>query len=141
MSIQCTQCEAEGFRTITYYPDRPDVMTKFTVRVEASKEHYPVLLSNGNRLDHGDAEHGRHFSVWHDPHLKPCYLFALVVGNLNHIEDEFVTKSGRKVELYIYVRPGDEDQCDHAMESLKKSMKWDEDVYGLEYDLDLIIFH
>jgi aminopeptidase N len=133
----CTQCEAEGFRRITYYPDRPDVMTKFTVRMEAEKKHYPILLSNGNRLDHGDAEHGRHFAVWHDPHLKPCYLFALVAGDLTVIEDEFVTKSGRKVELFIYVRPGDEDQCAHAMESLKKSMKWDEDVYGLEYDLDI----
>ena len=133
----CTQCEAEGFRTITYYPDRPDVLTKFTTRIEASKEHYPVLLSNGNRLDHGDVEHGRHYAIWHDPFPKPCYLFALVAGDLTHIEDEFVTKSGRKVELYIYVRPGDEDQCGHAMESLKKSMKWDEDTYGLEYELDL----
>lgn len=133
----CTQCEAEGFRTITYFPDRPDVMAKFTVRVEASKAHYPVLLSNGNRLDHGDTDHGRHFATWHDPFPKPCYLFALVAGDLTHIEDEFITKSGRKVELYIYVRPGDEDQCDHAMESLKNSMKWDEDVYGLEYELDL----
>ncbi|MEZ5813461.1 MAG: aminopeptidase N [Alphaproteobacteria bacterium] len=133
----CTQCEAEGFRTITYYPDRPDVLTIFTVRIEASKAHYPVLLSNGNRLDHGDSGHGRHYAIWHDPFPKPCYLFALVAGDLNHIEDEFVTKSGRKVELYIYVRPGDEDQCGHAMESLKKSMKWDEDTYGLEYELDL----
>lgn len=133
----CTQCEAEGFRRITYYPDRPDVMTTFTVRVEASKAHYPVLLSNGNRIDHGDAEGGRHFAVWHDPHPKPCYLFALVAGALNVVEDEYTTASGRKVELYIYVRPGDEDQCAHAMESLKRSMKWDEEVYGLEYDLDL----
>lgn len=133
----CTQCEAEGFRTITYYPDRPDVMTTFTTRIEADKKHYPVLLSNGNRVDHGDAEHGRHYAVWHDPFPKPCYLFALVTGDLTRIEDEFTTKSGRKVELYIYVRPGDEGQCAHAMESLKKSMKWDEDTYGLEYDLDL----
>ncbi len=133
----CTQCEAEGFRSITYYPDRPDVMATFTTRIEASKEHYPILLGNGNRLDHGDAEHGRHFATWHDPFPKPCYLFALVAGNLTQIEDEFTTKSGRKVELYIYVRPGDEGQCAHAMESLKKSMKWEEDVYGLEYDLDL----
>ena len=133
----CTQCEAEGFRTITYYPDRPDVMTTFTTRIEAGKAHYPVLLSNGNRMDHGNAQGGRHYAIWHDPFPKPCYLFALVAGNLAHIEDEFITKSGRKVELYIYVRPGDEGQCSHAMESLKKSMKWDEDVYGLEYDLDL----
>ncbi len=133
----CTQCEAEGFRRITYYPDRPDVMATFTTRIEASKEHYPVLLSNGNRLDHGDAEHKRHFSIWHDPFPKPCYLFALVAGDLKAVEDEFVTKSGRTVDLYIYVRHGDEGQCGHAMESLKKSMKWEEDVYGLEYDLDL----
>ncbi|MCB1531274.1 MAG: aminopeptidase N [Alphaproteobacteria bacterium] len=133
----CTQCEAEGFRTITYYPDRPDVMTTFTTRIEASKAHYPVLLGNGNRIDHGDTEHGRHFAIWNDPWKKPCYLFALVAGNLVHIEDEFTTKSGKKVELFIYVRPGDEHQCDHAMESLKKSMKWEEDTYGLEYDLDL----
>lgn len=133
----CTQCEAEGFRTITYYPDRPDVMTTFTTRIEANKDHYPVLLGNGNRIDHGDADSGRHFAIWNDPWKKPCYLFALVAGNLVHIEDEFTTKSGRQVELYIYVRPGDEDQCEHAMESLKKSMKWEEDVYGLEYDLDL----
>ena len=133
----CTQCEAEGFRTITYYPDRPDVLTVFTVRVEASKAHYPVLLSNGNRVDHGDSDGGRHYAVWHDPFPKPCYLFALVAGDLTHIQDTYTTKSGRAVELYIYVRPGDEDQCGHAMESLKKSMKWDEDTYGLEYELDM----
>ncbi|MCD8526008.1 MAG: aminopeptidase N [Alphaproteobacteria bacterium] len=133
----CTQCEAEGFRRITYYLDRPDIMAMFTTRLEASKEHYPVLLSNGNRVDHGDAGHGRHFAVWHDPFPKPCYLFALVAGDLTHIHDTYTTKSGRMVDLYIYVRPGDEGQCGHAMESLKKSMKWDEDVYGLEYDLDL----
>jgi len=133
----CTQCEAEGFRHITYYPDRPDVMTTFTTRVEANKAQYPALLSNGNRLDHGDSGHGRHYAIWHDPFVKPCYLFALVAGDLSVVEDEFTTASGRKVELYIYVRPGDESQCGHAMESLKKSMRWDEEVYGLEYDLDL----
>ncbi len=134
----CTQCESEGFRRITYYPDRPDVLTTFTVRIEADSKKYPVLLSNGNRLEHGKAkDKQRHFATWHDPFPKPCYLFALVAGKLNHIRDEFITKSGRKVELYIYVRPGDEAQCDHAMEALKNSMKWDEDVYGLEYDLDL----
>lgn len=133
----CTQCEAEGFRTITYFPDRPDVMTTYTVRIEADKQACPVLLSNGNKTDEGDAGNDRHYSVWHDPHPKPCYLFALVAGKLNHIHDIFTTKSGKDVDLYIYVRPGDEDQCAHAMESLKKSMKWDEDVYGLEYDLDL----
>lgn len=133
----CTQCEAEGFRRITYFPDRPDVMSVYTVRIEANKVNYPVLLSNGNKIDEGLIGDDRHFSVWHDPHPKPCYLFALVAGNLNHIHDTYKTTSGRVVDLYIYVRPGDEDQCDHAMESLKKSMKWDEDVYGLEYDLDL----
>lgn len=132
----CTQCEAEGFRRITYYPDRPDVLTVFTVRVEAG-EQYPVLLSNGNKQDEGQLENGRHFAVWHDPFPKPCYLFALVVGDLKHIHDSFVTKSGRNVDLYIYVRAGDEEQCSHAMESLKKSMKWDEEVYGLEYELNI----
>jgi len=133
----CTQCEAEGFRRITYFPDRPDVMSVYTVRIEADCEKYPVLLSNGNKTDEGKLANDRHFTVWHDPFLKPCYLFALVAGNLNHIHDTFTTMSGRTVDLYIYVRPGDEGQCDHAMDSLKKSMKWDEDVYGLEYDLDL----
>ncbi len=132
----CTQCEAEGFRRITYYPDRPDVLSVFTVRVEADKS-LPVLLSNGNKVDEGDAGKDRHFVQWHDPYPKPCYLFALVAGDLNHIHDTFTTKSGREVDLYIYVRPGDEKQCDHAMESLKKSMKWDEDTYGLEYELDI----
>lgn len=132
----CTQCEAEGFRRITYYPDRPDVMTVFTVRMEADKK-FPVLLSNGNKTEEGKAGNGRHYAIWHDPHPKPCYLFALVAGDLTHIHDTFTTKSGRKVDLYIYVRHGDEGQCDHAMESLKKSMEWDEKVYGLEYDLDI----
>ena len=132
----CTQCEAEGFRRITYYPDRPDVLTVFTVRVEADKS-LPVLLSNGNKVDDGDAGNGRHFVKWHDPYPKPCYLFALVAGELNHIHDTFTTKSGRKVDLYIYVRPGDEEQCDHAMRSLQNAMKWDEDTYGLEYELDI----
>ncbi|MCB1782620.1 MAG: aminopeptidase N [Alphaproteobacteria bacterium] len=132
----CTQCEAEGFRRITYFPDRPDVMSVFTVRVEAGTS-LPVLLSNGNLVEKGAVEGGRHYAVWHDPFLKPCYLFALVAGDLRDIHDTFVTASGRTVDLYIYVRPGDEGQCAHAMESLKKSMKWDEDVYGLEYDLDI----
>ncbi len=133
----CTQCEAEGFRSITYYPDRPDVMTTFTTRIEADKEHYPILLGNGNRTDHGDAQNNRHFAIWHDPWKKPCYLFALVAGDLVHIHDTFTTMSGKEVDLYIYVRPGDESQCAHAMESLKKSMTWEEENYGLEYDLDL----
>ena len=132
----CTQCEAEGFRRITYFPDRPDVMSVYTVRVEADKK-YSVLLSNGNLREQGEVDGGRHYAVWHDPFKKPCYLFALVAGDLTHIHDTFTTMSGREVDLYVYVRPGDENQCAHAMESLKKSMKWDEEVYGLEYDLDI----
>ncbi|MDB2682742.1 aminopeptidase N [Alphaproteobacteria bacterium] len=132
----CTQCEAEGFRRITYFPDRPDVLTIFTVRVEADKK-LPILLSNGNLQEKGETVAGRHFAIWHDPFPKPCYLFALVAGDLTHIHDTFATKSGRKVDLYIYVRKGDETQCNHAMQSLKNSMKWDEDTYGLEYELDI----
>lgn len=132
----CTQCEAEGFRKITYFPDRPDVMTVFTTRVEADKTKCPVLLSNGNLVEEGDLEDGRHYSVWNDPFPKPCYLFALVAGDLVYIQDHFKTMSGRNVDLRIYVRKGDEGQCDFAMESLIKSMKWDEDVYGREYQLD-----
>ncbi len=132
----CTQCEAEGFRRITYFPDRPDVLTTYTVRIEADKKH-PVLLSNGNRVDGGEVDENRHFTIWEDPYPKPCYLFALVAGDLVHVHDTFTTASGNDVDLYIYVREGDEKQCDHAMDSLKRSMKWDEEVYGLEYDLDL----
>ena len=133
----CTQCEAEGFRNITYFPDRPDVLTKYTVHIEADAKTCPVLLSNGNRIDQGPLDGGRHFAVWQDPFPKPCYLFALVAGDLGHIHDTFTTRSGRKVDLYIYVNHGNEDKCAHAMESLKNSMKWDEDVYGCEYDLDI----
>lgn len=132
----CTQCEAEGFRRITYFQDRPDVLSVFTVRIEADKALYPVLLSNGNLMAEGDLEGGRHFTEWFDPFPKPCYLFALVAGNLVHIADSFTTVSGRKVDLRIYVRPGDETQCNHAMQSLKKSMRWDEKTYGREYELD-----
>ncbi len=132
----CTQCEAQGFRRITYYLDRPDVLSKFTVRIEADKATYPVLLSNGNLIEEGDLDQGRHYTLWDDPFSKPCYLFALVAGTLVHIKDEFTTKSGRTVDLRIYVREGDQGQCRHAMESLKKAMKWDEDVYGREYELD-----
>jgi aminopeptidase N len=131
-----TQCEAEGFRKITYFPDRPDVMARYTVRLEADKATCPVLLSNGNRIDGGEAAEGRHWALWQDPWPKPAYLFALVAGNLVHVEDRFRTRSGRDVQLRIHVEPGNEDKCAHAMESLKKSMAWDEDVYGLEYDLD-----
>ncbi len=133
----CTQCEAEGFRRITYYQDRPDVMATFTVHVEADNGKCPVLLSNGNLTEKGTLENGRHFTVWNDPTPKPCYLFALVAGSLEHIHDTFTTMSGSKVDLYIYVRKGDEGQCAHAMESLIKSMKWDEDVYGREYQYNI----
>ncbi|MFA7276001.1 MAG: aminopeptidase N [Pseudobdellovibrionaceae bacterium] len=132
----CTQCEAQGFRRITYFQDRPDVLSVFTVRMEADKTSCPVLLSNGNLLESGAAANGRHYALWHDPFPKPCYLFALVAGNLTFIQDRFTTRSGRTVDLRIYVREGDQHQCDHAMLSLKKSMKWDEDTYGREYQLD-----
>lgn len=133
----CTQCEAEGFRHITYFMDRPDVLTTYRVRIEADRERFPVLLSNGNLIEQGDLSDGGHYAVWHDPHPKPCYLFALVAGQLVAQSDQFVTKSGRSVDLNIYVREADLDKCDHAMQSLKRSMKWDEEVYGLEYDLDV----
>ena len=132
----CTQCEPEGFRRICFYQDRPDILSPFTVRIEADKR-LPQLLSNGNLIETGDAENGRHFALWEDPHPKPSYLFALVAGDLELIEDSFVTASGRKVDLHIYVEHGNGHLTDHAMDSLKRSMKWDEDVYGLEYDLDL----
>ena len=133
----CTQCEAEGFRRITYYPDRPDVMATFRVRIEADKTRYPVLLSNGNPIARGDLGARRHFVTWDDPHPKPSYLFALVAGDLTCIEDTYVTASGREVALCIYVEKHNADQCAHAMRSLKKAMHWDEQVYGLEYDLDI----
>lgn len=133
----CTQCEADGFRHITYFLDRPDVMTTYTTEIIGDKTKYPVLLSNGNLIETEDLPNGMHRAVWHDPHKKPCYLFALVAGNLKHIQDEFVTASGRKVDLRIYVEPQNIDKCKHAMLSLKNSMKWDEDTFGLEYDLDI----
>ncbi len=133
----CTQCEAEGFRRITFYPDRPDVLAVFTTRIEAQRAKFPVLLANGNLKEKGQLDGDKHFAVWEDPYPKPCYLFALVAGNLVCIEDHFITKSGRTVALQIYVQKQNSKRCFHAMESLKKAMKWDEDVYGLEYDLDL----
>jgi len=133
----CTQCEAEGFRRITYFQDRPDVLSTFTVRIEGDKARCPVMLSNGNLAETGTLADGRHFTVWHDPFPKPCYLFALVAGDLVRTEDTFTTMTGRTVDLHIYVRTGDEQQCGHAMQSLKKSMQWDEEVYGREYQLDL----
>ncbi len=135
----CTQCEAEGFRKITYYLDRPDVMSKFTTTVSASKQAFPVLLSNGNLIAAGPGEDGRHWATWEDPFKKPAYLFALVAGDLWCVEDTFITMSNRKVALRIFVEPENIDKCQHAMDSLKKSMRWDEEVYGREYDLDIFM--
>ena len=135
--ILCTQNEAEGFRRITYFLDRPDVMATYTTTIIADERKYPILLSNGNLIEKNKASDGRHSAKWHDPHPKPSYLFALVAGDLGKIEDSFTTKSGKKVKLEIYVDHGDESKATHAMESLKQSMKWDEEVYGLEYDLDV----
>jgi aminopeptidase N len=134
--VFCTQCESEGFRRITYFPDRPDVMAVYRTRIEADRAQSPVLLSNGNLIEQGELPHGRHFAVWHDPFPKPSYLFALVAGDLARLEDHFTTRSGRDVLLEIYAEAKDIDKCDHAMASLKRAMKWDEDRFGLEYDLD-----
>ena len=134
--ILCTQNEAEGFRKITYYLDRPDVMAPFTTSLSADKKTFPYILANGNKLSE-KVEGDRHTVVWKDPHPKPSYLFALVAGDLAKVTDKFITKSGKNIDLEIYVDPGNEDKCDHAMRSLMNSMKWDEDVYGLEYDLDV----
>ncbi|HEX9159850.1 MAG TPA: aminopeptidase N [Rhizomicrobium sp.] len=137
--IFCTQCEAEGFRCITYFPDRPDVLAVYTTRIEAERKSLPVLLSNGNPVEHGDLPNGRHYVIWHDPHPKPCYLFALVAGDLGHIADEFCTMSGRRVALRIYVERGNEERGHYAMDSLKRAMRWDEEAYGREYDLDIFM--
>jgi aminopeptidase N len=131
-----TQCEAEGFRRITYYPDRPDVMAKFRVTITADRAKYPVLLANGNLVSKGTKPNGRHFTVWEDPFPKPCYLFAIVAGKLDKVSDKFVTKSGRKVLIEIYVEPGKGNETVFARTALKKSMRWDEQRFGLEYDLD-----
>jgi len=135
----CTQCEAEGFRKITYYLDRPDVMSTFTTTVSAEQHRYPVLLSNGNPIASGPGEDGRHWATWEDPFMKPAYLFALVAGDLWCVEDSFTTMSQRNVALRIYVEPENIDKCQHAMNSLKKSMRWDEETYGREYDLDIFM--
>jgi aminopeptidase N len=136
----CTQCEAEGFRRITYFLDRPDVMAVYTTRIEADKDEAPVLLANGNLVAQGAVPGtNRHFAVWHDPFKKPCYLFALVGGKLARITDSFTTMSGREVALHIYVEPGKEDRALYAMDSLKRSMRWDEEAFGREYDLDIFM--
>ncbi len=132
----CTQCEAEGFRRMTFYPDRPDVMSIFRVRIEADKEKYPYLLANGNCVEDGDLGGGKHYAVWEDPFKKPAYLFALVAGEFDILEDSFTTMSGREIPLTIYVDPGDAPRSEYAMDSLKRSMKWDEEAFGREYDLD-----
>lgn len=137
--MYCTQCEAEGFRRITFYQDRPDVMAKFTTRITAPKESFPVLLSNGNCVKAGDLEGGLHFAEWEDPFPKPAYLFALVAGNLACVDDEFTTISGRKIDLKIFVEKGKEGRTAFAMDALKRSMKWDEENYGREYDLDIFM--
>ncbi|WP_127475987.1 aminopeptidase N [Sulfurivermis fontis] len=133
----CTQCEAEGFRKITFFPDRPDVMTVYTTTLVAEQAKYPVLLSNGNRVAEGRRDDGRHYATWHDPFPKPCYLFALVAGDLDCVADSFTTLSGREVALHLYVRSHDRDKTAHAMASLKRAMAWDEQAYGREYDLDI----
>ncbi|SFK01611.1 aminopeptidase N [Sphingomonas sp. NFR04] len=136
-SMLCTQCEAEGFRRITFFPDRPDVLSKYKVRMTADKARFPVLLANGDPMAQGDAEGGRHWAEWHDPFPKPSYLFALVAGDLVANTGTFTTMSGREVQLGIYVRAPDLPKTDHALHALKLSMKWDEEVYGREYDLDV----
>ena len=134
--MYCTQCEPEGFRRMAFFPDRPDVMTVFTVRIEADQA-FPQLLSNGNLVETGEVDADRHYALWHDPHPKPSYLFACVVGDLDLAAGSFTTASGRTVDLHIYVEKDNVGLTGHAMDSLKRSMKWDEDTYGLEYDLDL----
>ena len=136
--VFCTQCEAEGFRRITYFPDRPDVLSTYTCRIEADTAMAPILLGNGNPVERGKLARGtRHFAVWHDPHPKPCYLFALVGGDLAHVASTFKTMSGRKVDLKVYVEHGKEARAAWAMDSLKRSMRWDERRFGREYDLDV----
>ncbi|MBP1882887.1 aminopeptidase N [Sinorhizobium mexicanum] len=138
-NVYCTQCEAEGFRRITYFPDRPDVLAVYTVNIIADKATAPLLLSNGNLLGGADMGDGRHFAAWFDPHPKPSYLFALVAGDLGVVEDTFTTASGRAVALRIYVEHGKEAGASYAMDALKRSMKWDEEVFGREYDLDIFM--
>jgi aminopeptidase N len=135
----CTQCEAEGFRRITYFPDRPDVMARYTTTLVADKARYPILLSNGNPVEQGELDDGRHWITWQDPFPKPSYLFALVAGDLYCQQDTFTTRSGRRVALRIYVEPENSGKCDHALHSLKQAMRWDEESYGREYDLDIFM--
>ncbi len=138
-SMFCTQCEAEGFRRITFFPDRPDVMSRYTVTLIANRQQYPMLLSNGNPVDRGELPNGKHWVTWHDPFPKPSYLFALVAGDLSCQEDRFITRSGREVKLQIYVEHENRQKCDHALASLKQAMQWDEETFGREYDLDIFM--
>ena len=135
----CTQCEAEGFRRITWFPDRPDVMARYTTTLVADKARYPILLSNGNPAQRGELDDGRHWVTWEDPFPKPSYLFALVAGDLACIEGAFTTRSGRNVELRLYVEHENRHKCEHALASIKQAMRWDEDTYGREYDLDIFM--
>lgn len=137
--IFCTQCEAEGFRRITYFLDRPDVLARYTTTIIANKKKYPILLSNGNKVAQHDLENNQHSITWEDPFKKPSYLFALVAGDLEYIEDEFITQSQRKIKLQIFSGKGERNKCHHAMDSLKKAMRWDEQAYGREYDLDIFM--
>ena len=132
-----TQCEAEGFRRISFFPDRPDVMTRYRVMMVADRDRYPILLCNGNAVERGELADGRHFVIWDDPFNKPSYLFALVAGDLAHIEERFTTMRGRQVTLRVWVEQENIDRCQHAMDSLIAAMKWDEERFGLEYDLDV----
>lgn len=138
-NIFCTQCEAEGFRRITYFLDRPDVLARYTTTIIADKTRYPILLSNGNLISQQELSNNRHQVIWQDPFKKPCYLFALVGGDLDCLEDEFITRSGRKVKLQIFSDKGEKEKCSHAMDSVKKAMRWDEEKYGREYDLDIFM--
>lgn len=133
----CTQCESHGFRRITYFLDRPDILTQFTTTISADRSQYPILLANGNLTDSHELPNNRSWVKWEDPTHKPCYLFALVAGNLESLEDSFITISGRKVKLAIYVEPGKRSQATYAMQVLKEAMRWDEETYGREYDLDI----
>ena len=135
--LLCTQCEAEGFRRITFFPDRPDILSTYSVRMEADRSAYPVLLANGDPVAQGDLPGGRHWARWSDPFPKPCYLFAMVAGDLKVNQDSFTTASGRKVQLGIWVREEDLPRTGHAMTALKNSMAWDEKTFGREYDLDV----
>ena len=137
--MYCTQCEAEGFRKITFFPDRPDVMSLYRTRIIACKTTFPVLLSNGHLIDSGDLQYGRHYAVWEDPFPKPSYLFALVAGDLTCVEDSFTTISGKTISLKIFVEHGEEKRCQYAMMSLKNAMALDEQKFGLEYDLDVFM--